>query len=113
MTLFHNLDIVEAVKNNRIHTLFQPILECKSLEVYGHEALSRATDDKGQPILLSRLFDVSKKLDMMYNLDRQCRLACITNAAKQTAFRGKLFINFIPTVIYDPNVCLRTTHEAV
>lgn len=111
MTLFQNMDIVNAIENNRIKTVYQPIVENKTLKVYGHEALTRAVNDVGEVIPNDRLFKVSKQLQMLFNLDRQCRIASISNAARQRVWQGKLFVNFIPTVIYDPTVCLRTTHE--
>lgn len=110
-TLYENKNIVDAIEYGRIKTLFQPILRASNLEPFAHEALSRAFTHCGKPIPTEDLFKVSKKLDMLYNLDRQCRLASIKNAASFDRFKGKLFINFIPTVIYDPNVCLQTTHK--
>ena len=109
--LYKNKEIVGAIENERIKTWFQPILRASNLEPFAHEALSRAFTKCGKPIPIVEIFDVSKKLDMLYNLDRQCRLASIKNASRFDRFTGKLFINFIPTVIYDPNVCLQTTHE--
>ncbi len=109
-TLYKNKDIVDVIENEGIKTWFQPILRASNLEPFGHEALSRAFTKCGKQVPTEDLFKVSKKLDMLYNLDRQCRLASIKNAASFDHFTGKLFINFIPTVIYDPTVCLRTTH---
>lgn len=113
ITYFANEDIVEAIEYSRIKTLFQPILVNKTLEIYGHECLSRAYDRDGREISAARLFPISKHLDLSFNLDRQCRIQAINRAAELEKGCGKLFINFIPTVIYDPNVCLQTTHAAV
>lgn len=111
--LFENKDIIEAIESGRITTHFQPIVRNRTLELYGREALSRAYDEEGNVIMPDRLFNMSKELDLLFNLDRQCRIAAIRSGNEAGPFQGKLFINFIPTVIYDPKVCLITTHEAV
>ncbi len=111
--LFENKDIIDAIDKGRITTWFQPIVYNRTMELYGREALSRAYDEDGELIMPDRLFTISKELDLLFNLDRQCRIAAIENGKKAKPLGGKLFINFIPTVIYDPKVCLITTHEAV
>lgn len=111
--LFDHVDIIDAIESGRIKTLYQPIVHNRTLEVHGREALSRAYDAKHNLIMPDRLFGVSKELDLLFNLDRQCRISAIRHATEAGFFPGKVFINFIPTVIYDPKVCLRTTHEAV
>ena len=111
--LFDHEDVVEALEDERIQTLFQPILHNKSLEVYAHEGLSRAYTQNGELIGAGRLFSAGKKLGLSFNLDRQCRINAIRTAARTSGFCGKLFINFIPSVIYDPKVCLQTTHEVI
>ena len=45
-------------------------------------------------------------------LDQRARQAAIRNAAALDAVGDvRLFINFMPNTIYDPEVCLRTTME--
>lgn len=111
--LFENEDVVSALEHEWIQTLFQPILHNKTLEVYAHESLSRAYTEDGEQIGAGRLFTAGKKLGLSFNLDRQCRINAIRTAARTPGHCGKLFINFIPSVIYDPNVCLKTTHEVI
>lgn len=109
--LYENADIVDTIKQERIKTAYQPIFENKTSKVFGFEALCRAHTADQKPIDNQRLFSVSKQLALHYNLDRQCRIKSIENAGRFRAFQGKLFINFSPSVIYDPYVCLKTTHE--
>lgn len=110
---FENMDVVEAIENARINVAFQPIFEADTLEVFGHECLARAYDENKISIGADRLFGVSKALGLSFNLDRQCRINAIKASHKTGGKRGKLFINFMPSVIYDPKVCLATTHEIV
>ena len=51
-------------------------------------------------------------MDLLFFLDRLCRETVIKNAAKQNISK-KVFINFIPTSIYDPQKCLKSTDEAL
>lgn len=108
-----NRDLVIAVEKGLISAVFQPIFDAQTLRVYGHECLSRARDVEGNSIRADRLFKMSKHLDLAFNLDRQCRINAIRTAQKTPGNPGKLFINFMPTVIYDPKVCLKTTHAVV
>jgi EAL domain-containing protein (putative c-di-GMP-specific phosphodiesterase class I) len=45
-------------------------------------------------------------------MDRAARVSAVEHFAPQ-AVPGLLFINFMPSAIYDPAFCLRTTFEAV
>lgn len=112
ITLREHADVVSAIAGKRIKTLFQPIYHTQTLEVYGHEALSRAVDEEGNLISAGKLFDVANRLDLLFNLDKLCRHSAIQTASDRN-LSGMLFINFLPTAIYDPNVCLQTTHQIV
>jgi len=45
---------------------------------------------------------------MLFYLDRACREMALKTAAVKN-IRAKVFINFIPTAIYDPKHCLKST----
>ena len=47
-------------------------------------------------------------MDLLFYLDRACREASLRAAARQRIAR-KVFINFVPTAIYEPALCLQTT----
>ncbi len=101
-------EVASIISEERIRTLFQPIVDAKTGEIYGYEALSRGILRDGSIMNPGRLFSSAKAMDLMFNLDRVCREASIRAASKQEV-RKKLFINFIPTAIYEPSLCLRST----
>lgn len=54
------------------------------------------------------LFKKSSRNDMNFNLDRLCRENALKTAATKK-INKKIFVNFIPTSIYDPEYCLKST----
>jgi len=58
------------------------------------------------------IIDAANKLDMHHILDQKARKTAIREAALLREMRGRIFINFMPNTIYDPEICLRTTMEA-
>ena len=90
---------------------YQPIVRLGDGAVVGHEALLRARGPAG-PIPPDRLFAAAARANWLAALDR---------IGRETALRGArgwlghdlLFVNFIPTTIYRPEVCLRTTERAM
>ena len=58
------------------------------------------------------IIDAASKLDMHHILDQKARKTAIREAALLREMRGRIFINFMPNTIYDPEICLRTTMEA-
>lgn len=104
-------EIVEVINQKRIVTLFQPIIDVTNHTIYGYETLSRGVRPDGSMISAVELFSKAKKLDLLFQLDRLCRESSIIAAANAN-IQNKVFINFIPTTIYQPELCLKTT-EAV
>ena len=49
------------------------------------------------------------QLTRFFFLDRSCREVSVKTAAVKGLKNHKIFINFIPTVIYDPVFCLQNT----
>lgn len=54
------------------------------------------------------MFDAAVKTEMIFNLDRQCRMQALRFAKKKNITKD-IFINFNPTSIYNPEYCLRDT----
>ena len=107
--IFHEgKEVASIINEGRIKTLFQPIVKATTGEVYGYEALSRGILKDGSIMSPGKLFSSAKAMDLMFNLDRICRESAIRAASKQ-GIQKKLFINFIPTAIYEPSLCLRST----
>lgn len=105
-------DVIYILEKSSLKTLFQPIISARTGEIYGYEALSRGVKKDGNIISPHELFSKAKDMDLLFFLDRLCRETVIKNAAKQNITK-KVFINFIPTSIYDPQKCLKSTDKAI
>lgn len=100
--------LIEIIENGSLTTHFQPIVDMKTSTIYGYESLVRGVEDDGSLIYPDRLFGWAKEGDMLFYLDRACRETSLKTAAVKN-IHAKVFINFIPTAIYDPNHCLQST----
>lgn len=58
------------------------------------------------------MFAIAGAADLLFNLDRACRLAAI-RGSREHRLGKTIFVNFNPTTIYNPNYCLRTTMQAI
>lgn len=100
--------LIEIIENGSLTTHFQPIVDMKTSTIYGYESLVRGVEDDGSLIYPDKLFGWAKEGDMLFYLDRACRETSLKTAAVKN-IHAKVFINFIPTAIYDPNHCLQST----
>lgn len=97
----------------RILTWFQPIFTGETLKLWGYECLARAEDSDGKLIPPVDLFRWARTENLIFMLDRVCREKHIENfAAADIPEHVNCLINFLPSVIYDPAVCLRSTFAA-
>ncbi|TNM72937.1 EAL domain-containing protein [Deinococcus radiopugnans ATCC 19172] len=88
----------------------QPIVELRGLQVYGHEALVRAQWD-GQRLGAPALLRAAAAHGQRRAFDAHARLGAITQVYPALPRDQRLFINFSPSVVYNPDVCLRSTFE--
>jgi diguanylate cyclase (GGDEF)-like protein/PAS domain S-box-containing protein len=110
----HHADLVPLFQNEEeaFHSVYQPIVELGAdRRTVGFEALLRARDGEGQTILPDRLFPAAEAAGWIHLLDRIGRSTALRDAGSWIGDR-MLFINFIPTSIYRPEICLRTTERA-
>lgn len=91
----------------RMH--FQPIIKPDG-QIFAYEMLSRFVDKKGQTIYPNVMFPAAKARGRTFALDRICRIHAVKQV-KQLLPHQKAFINFIPTSIYTPEYCLKTTTD--
>lgn len=64
----------ELLRQDRLHTVFQPIVSLKRKAVFAYEALTRCTDPRtGQAIPPQTLFAMAQDTRMRLALDRACR----------------------------------------
>lgn len=96
------------ITKGALTTHFQPIVDLENGEIYGYESLARGVNDDGTLIYPDKLFSWAKQGDMLFYLDRACRETSLKTAAVKN-IKNKVFINFIPTAIYDPEHCLQST----
>lgn len=99
--------IDEIIKEELVHCLYQPIVKA-TREVYGYELLSRFKNTDGTVVYPNEMFSAAKNRGRLYALDKLCRTTAVKHASLLKADQ-KAFINFIPTSIYSPEHCLKST----
>ncbi|WP_051321637.1 EAL domain-containing protein [Chrysiogenes arsenatis] len=112
--LIQSNEITSLLSEGRLTTHFQPIVSLQShnTQIYAYECLARGNDSSGAPLRPDRMFDIARHSDLIFYLDREARASALRHAAHH-AIGEKLFINFIPTTIYNPEHCLRDTFRWV
>lgn len=85
---------------------FQPILDLDRGEVFAHEALVRGTSGEGAGEVLARVTPETR-----FAFDQLCRVRAVELAAR-LGLPARVSINFLPTAVYEPVHCLRTTLDA-
>lgn len=105
---FNAQELLDVLQHKRLLVHFQPIIRVQDQSIYAHEALIRGLSPEGMIIPPNLLFGQAKDAELLFNLDRMCRETIMHSAAKLNYF-GRLFINFLPSAIYNPENCLSTT----
>lgn len=85
---------------------FQPIINCRTQQVFGYEALVRGLKNESAYSVISQVNEENR-----YIFDQLCRIKAIALASKLN-IDSMLSINFLPNAIYKPERCIRTTLEA-
>lgn len=109
LELFANWEFIEMLKEARLTVHFHPIIDVEKRDIFGYESLIRGVKRDGSLVPPKTLFEVAKMTDMVFYLDRASREMSIKTAAIKNIKDKKIFVNFIPTAIYDPKFCLATT----
>ncbi|WP_375104320.1 EAL domain-containing protein [Paenibacillus sp. RS8] len=99
--------IDEVITKGLVTCHFQPIVNVRE-EIFAYELLSRFKKEDGSLIYPNEIFAAARNRGRLYALDRLCRMTAVKYAAP---LNKKTFINFIPTSIYTPEFCLRSTVE--
>jgi diguanylate cyclase (GGDEF)-like protein len=114
--LIQNLEhewIREALSDGWLFSVFHPIIDAKTGQLFAQEALLRARDPYTNKIIgAGQLITACAKLNLQHQLDQRARQAAIRGAAEHVQHPARIFINFLPNTIYDPEICLRTTMQA-
>jgi len=106
--LIEDKEFFDIVQNKSLTSYFQPIIKADDRSIYGYEALIRGVKANGELVFPDVLFEKSTRNDLNFKLDRLCRESALKTAAVKQITQ-KVFINFIPTAIYDPEFCLSST----
>ncbi len=99
----------EILRDNRLTIHFHPIVNFAKKRVFGFECLIRGVKKNGELIYPNYLFKAAIATETLFYLDRSCREIAIKTAAIKGLKDFKVFVNFVPTAIYDPNFCLQNT----
>ena len=106
-----DLSMLLADERNAFYAVYQPIVELATRRVVAYEALLRATGSTGAELQPAPMFAAAEDAGWTHVLDRVGRTTALRDAAGWLG-DAKLFINFVPTSIYRPEICLRTTELA-
>ncbi len=101
----------KALTSDLFATWFQPIVDYTNKRIHGHESLIRLTTDRvynGGEIMEAA---VSRgRIHVFDSYTRQLSVRC---AGSQHTPGTKVFINFMPSSIYDPVFCMKSTRQAM
>ncbi len=97
----HREELLETILDQRIYSVYEPIVEVATRTVFGYEALARGPERSRfhSPIAL---FTAAEEFDLVFELDCACRESGLRGAMDFPS-GTKLFLNIRPTTIHDPN----------
>ena len=102
----------QLLADQRVIMHYQPLVHASDMNrVFAYEALLRGVGEDGELIFPDSLFGAADQSGMLFHLDSAARLAAIRQANKHQ-LDSRIFINFNPAAIYDPQYCLRSTLAA-
>lgn len=101
-------DLIYVLNNRALQIVFQPLVDVVKGEIYGYECLMRGLRADGSIIGPEILLEQAKHADLLFNLDRLAREMALHQAVA-SQLQGRISINFLPTAIYNPEMCLRDT----
>jgi EAL domain-containing protein (putative c-di-GMP-specific phosphodiesterase class I) len=101
--------LVGVLEHGRLETWYQPIFDLGAEQPWGYECLMRARDEDGELISPLTLIDWADREQLQFMLDREARETHLRHAWERVGGDAYVLINFMPTAIYEPKYCLRTT----
>lgn len=100
----------KALSENRFSTWFQPVVDTSDHTVIGHECLIRLA--WGRVYSGAEILDAAWVRDDMAAFDLHARTLAIRSAARQS-LTHTWFVNFMPSVMSSPELCLKNTLQVV
>lgn len=107
-----NLDTAwfdEAVRDDAFTTFFQPIVDTNASRVFACECLIRLF--AGRSYNGGEIIGAAIARGRVHVFDSYARRLSIRSAARQFRPGTKVFVNFMPSSIYDPARCMASTLE--
>ena len=114
--------LLAMLEGRRIDTWYQPVFRPAAgsgssgggdMELWGHECLMRGRLPDGSVAYPDQILGWARQEHLLFMLDRVCREQHILNAGRAgLPDDSTVLINFLPTAIYEPAFCLRTTEAA-
>lgn len=109
----HGRWLVAMLRDQRFTIHFQPIVEAARPDrVHAYECLLRGLDEGGNLVGAGRILDAARSAELLFQVDLAGRRTAIGESVR-AGLDDRLFINFTPTSIYDPDYCLNSTVRAV
>jgi len=96
------LELADVMREGRITTLFQPIVDPRTRAIVAHEALTRGPSDSWLHAP-QNLFESARRAGLKVDLD----FLCMQNAFKRfvaARVSGQLFVNVSPDTIYEDSM---------
>lgn len=90
----------EILVQEKVHSVYEPIVDAHTLTVFGYEALVRGPEGTSYSSP-GKLFDVASEENLLFELDCLCRRAAMIGAIDFPE-GAKLFMNIRPSSFHDP-----------
>lgn len=103
-------DLAHIIHSGEFTSHLQPIVDMKSNEIYGYEALLRTSGHSVNP---GELFSYAHRSGLHSMLDQKARRSAVKAKSEHLTKGVKVFINFLPSTIYVPEFCLQHTFQIV
>jgi diguanylate cyclase (GGDEF)-like protein len=98
----------ELLAGDGLFMAYQPVADLRSGATHGYEALARGT--VGDEVLAGhQIVTAARAHDAVRQLDDVSRALALEQAGERLRGGERLFVNFDPMSVYDPEVCLRST----
>lgn len=102
----------ELIRSRQITTLYQPVLDLRTLDVLGHEVFSRGPE--GGPFdEAERLFALAERTGRLIDLERLCRARALATVHRHLRPGHRLFLNTSARALADAEVAGDAFRRAV
>ena len=119
--------LIRLLREKRFFSVFQPILPCypprysprsasddaaatEGHTIFAYECLLRGKGVNGEVVSPIPMLDMARSAGLIFHLDLAARRSALLGIAEHgIARQHKVFINFVPSAIYNPRTCLDST----